>query len=197
MSQASPDALPAVTPVIEVLERLRVPYHIGGSFAISSYGVPRASVDVDVIAELQPGHVDSFADLLEDRYYVSRERVREAIRERGSFNLVHLDTMMKVDVFVPELIPFARQEQMRARPENFEFAPSPRVFFVKSPEDLALRKLRWYRQGGEASERQWSDVVGLLKAQAGRLDRDYMIRWATELGVSDLLDRAMSEAESA
>jgi hypothetical protein len=196
VSLLPPDALPAVTPVIDVLEGLRVRYHIGGSFAIAAYGIPRASADVDVVAELRFEHVDMFVSQLEAQYYVNRDRVREAIEERGSFNLIHLARTMKVDVFVPERTRFAEQEQNRARPEIFEFASNPRVFYVKSPEDLVLRKLRWYRQGNETSERQWSDVVGLIKAQADRLDGNYLVAWAAELGVGDLLERAIIEADT-
>jgi hypothetical protein len=188
------DVLAALNPVVDLLERLRVPYHIGGSLASSAYGVPRASADVDVIAELELDHVDRLVAGLQEIYFVDRERVLEAVRRRESFNLIHLHTMMKVDVFVPERALFSRQEQARARREVFDVAQDARAFWVKSPEDLVLRKLSWYRTGGEASERQWSDVLGVLKVQAERLDRDYLSHWASELRVLDLLERALSEA---
>jgi len=194
VSLPAADAFAAVTPIIEALEQLQVSYHIGGSFAIAAYGVPRASVDVDLVAELRLEHVEWFVARLQGRYYVNGERVREAILEQSSFNLVDMETAMKVDVFIPERTPFADQEQARARSELFEVALGPRFFFVKSPEDLVLRKLRWYRDGGEVSERQWSDVVGLLRAQAVMLDDEYLRRWATELGVTDLLQRSMAVA---
>jgi len=197
VSQAPFDVLVAVTPVVDVLEQLHVRYHIGGSLASSAYGMPRASADVDLVAELGLEHVDSFVGQLQADYYVDRERVLEAVRQRQSFNLIHLQTAMKVDVFVSEMLPFSQQEQNRARPETLDIAPNARVFFLKSPEDLVLRKLSWYRAGGEVSERQWSDVVGVLKVQAERLDRDYLTRWAAELEVADLLERAFTEATEA
>lgn len=193
MSQPPPDALPAVAPVIDLFEQLHVPYHVGGSFAIAAHGLPRASADVDVVAELTLGQVDGFVAALEDRYYVNRDRVREAIVQRGSFNLVDRETSMKVDVFIPEREAFAAQEQARARPVRFGTGNDARELFVKSREDLVLRKLRWYRDGNEVSEKQWTDVVGLLTVQAGRLDVEYLRHWATDLGVTDLLERAMAD----
>ena len=65
---------------------------------------------------------------------------------------------------------------------------------VKSGEDTVLRKLQWYDEGGRTSDRQWSDVLGVLKAQGSRLDREYLATWADELGVRDLLGRALIEA---
>jgi hypothetical protein len=195
VTESSHDALFAAFPVADAFERLGVPYHVGGSLASSAYGIPRASVDVDLVAELHPEQVDPLVEELQVDYYVDRNAVREAIRRRGSFNMIHLVTMMKVDVFVPEPGPFAQQEQDRALPQDFDAAGTTRVLFVKSAEDLVLRKLLWYRAGNQASERQWSDVVGVLKVQAQRLDRNYLVHWATELRIEDLLARALSDAD--
>ncbi len=194
MNQPSPDAVEAVAPVVEALERLNVPYHIGGSLASSAHGIPRATVDVDVIAELEVDHVDWFVDQLAADYYVNRESMLEAIERRTSFNLVHYSTMLKVDIFVPGTDQFAEQEQRRARAQTFGPAESTRTFVVKSPEDLVLRKLSWYKLGGEVSQQQWNDVLGILTLQRSQLDHDYLINWAAELGVTDLLQRAWIEA---
>jgi hypothetical protein len=63
---------------------------------------------------------------------------------------------------------------------------------VKSPEDTLLRKLAWYRLGGEVSERQWNDVLGVLRAQGARLDLAHLHAWGETLGVADLLARALA-----
>lgn len=101
-----------------------------------------------------------------------------------------------LDVFVPESHPFDRSELSRARPQTLDVAEDARAFFVKSPEDLVLRKLAWYRGGGEVSERQWGDVIGVLKVQAELLDRDHLTHWAAQLGLTDLLEGALAEASS-
>ena len=196
MSRLGPDTYAAILPVTATFERLAVRYHVGGSVAMSAYGVPRASVDVDLVAHLGLGHVDVLVEQLGDEYYLDRDRVVEAVRGHGAFNLIHLDTMMKVDVFVADTDAFAEQEQIRARRvrlANDSDAPS---LPVKSPEDLVLRKLIWYRMGREVSQHQWADVVGLLRVQADDIDGQYLERWAAELRIEDLLGRAIREASS-
>jgi hypothetical protein len=162
--------------------------------ASSVHGVARSTADVDVVADLQPGHVHEFVAQLQADYYVDEDAVLEAIQNRRSFNLIHLATMVKVDVFAKEPTPFGANEMAHAQPRALDVMPGARTFPVKSPEDIVLRKLLWYRAGGEVSERQWSDIQGVLKLQGTALDREYLRRWASELGIADLLGRALDEA---
>jgi hypothetical protein len=190
------ELLAALSPVVTTLDDLGVRYYIGGSVASSAHGVPRASVDVDVVADLDVAHVTPFVRRLETGYYVDEDRVRAAVAVRRSFNLIHLETMFKVDVFVSKRRPFDREALGRARAESLEeSAGSPR-FLVASPEDTVLAKLEWFRLGGEVSERQWSDLVGVLKIVLPRADLGYLERWAAALGVQDLLERALAEVRS-
>lgn len=187
------DLVTALRPVADCLNTLGVRYYLAGSLASSAHGIARASLDVDIVAELEAGHVDRMAQRLASAYYVPHDHMRTAVAERRSFNLIHLATMFKVDVFVSPLRPFDRQAAERARLEPIdEGAESPR-FPVASPEDTALSKLEWFRRGGETSERQWRDVVGVLRV-AHRADRAYMRQWAAAIGVADLLERALAEA---
>ncbi len=185
-----PDLLVALAPVLETLRALGVRHYVGGSIASSAHGVPRASIDADVVAELAPAHASALAVTLRGAYYVSEERVRDAIARRASFNVIHLETMVKVDVFVSRDRPFDRQALDRARAATLE---GGNELPVSSPEDTVLAKLEWFRRGGEVSERQWTDVTGVLRA-AGVLDESYLRHWALELGVADLLSRALDEA---
>lgn len=187
------DLLSAMEPILAILEREGIRYQIGGSVASSMYGVARSTVDVDMLAELLPQHIDAWVDGIEDAYYVSRKRVEDAVERQGSFNVIHLDTMIKIDVFVSATDPYDQECLRRGKAETLTDSPH-RSVVVASPEDVVLHKLKWYRKGGETSERQWLDVLGVLKVQADRLDRDYMRSWARRLGVEDLLERAVREA---
>jgi hypothetical protein len=190
---SAPEFVQALTPVVEALERLGVRHYVAGSVASAAHGVPRASVDADVVADLRSEHAEPLARRLAGEFYVSEDRVRDAIVRRRSFNVIHLATMFKVDVFVTKGRPFDTECLGRARPEPLPGATRP--FFMATPEDVLLAKLEWFRSGGESSERQWTDVVGLLKARGPEgLDREYLERWARAVGVRDLLERAIRDA---
>jgi len=191
------DVLDALMPVTRLLEEVGVPHYVGGSFASSAHGVARASLDVDVVADLAPEQVQAFVSGLQGVYYVDEARVRAAVQSRRSFNLIHLATMFKIDVFMTRGRAFDRESLGRARREAFSADPkAPRVL-VASAEDTVLAKLEWFRKGGEVSERQWADVVGVLKLGGPNLDVGYLRRWAGALNVTDLLERALDEASGA
>jgi hypothetical protein len=189
------DLVGALQPVVEALETLGVRYMVGGSLASSVHGVPRTSIDGDLVADLEPQHVAPFLERLADAYYVDEGRVRAAIETRRSFNLIHLRTMFKIDVFVPKQRPFDRQALQRAALDQLADVGATRSFLVASAEDTVLAKLEWFRKGGEVSERQWADVVGVLRTSAA-LDLSHLRRWSAELGVSDLLEQAIAEASA-
>ncbi len=186
------DLVAALRPVAEAFDALGIRYFLGGSVASSAHGVARASLDADVVAELDPSTVDRLAHRLEGAYYVPVDQMRTAAADRRSFNLIHLATMFKIDVFVSKGRPFDRSAAERARRHAIG-ERSDCQFFVASAEDTILAKLEWFQLGGETSERQWWDIVGVLRVGAGT-DRAYLRRWSAALGVSDLLDRAWIDA---
>ncbi len=178
--------------VIDVLDALGIPYLLGGSFASSAQGAARATLDADLVADLRPEHVAPFVAALRDAFYLDPDTVRSAVLNRGSFNLIHLQTMFKVDVFVPKGRPFDQAQFERRRATQLSVDP-PRTAYLSSPEDTVLAKLVWYRLGDEVSDRQWRDILSVLRVQAGRLDLPYLRRWAEALAVSDLLARALEQ----
>lgn len=180
--------------VIETLDVLRIPYLVTGSLASTAYGRVRTTLDADILADVKREHVAPLARRLESAFYVSREAIEEAVQYRRSFNVIHLATSFKVDIFVPKR-PFDHvQLQRRIR---HVLSDHPRVeMYVASPEDVVLAKLEWFRRGGEVSSRQWHDVIGVLKVQEDRLDMTYMRDWGARLGVLDLLERALAEASN-
>jgi len=185
----------ALGPVLQVLRELGVRHYVGGSIASSFHGVARASVDADVVADLLKEHAERLVGSLQRAYYVPETRVRDAVARRSSFNLIHLETMLKVDVFVSKARAFDRRALDRSRVETVDAAGGLSLPLA-SAEDTVLAKLEWYRRGGEVSERQWSDVLGVLRVSQAALDRDYLLAGARELAVDDLLDHALKEAEA-
>jgi hypothetical protein len=184
--------LAAITPVVEALEQLGVQYHIGGSVASSIYGILRATFDVDLVADLRLGQVRPLVKQLEAAYYIDEDMIRDAIGHRSSFAVIHLNTMLKVDIFIPKSRLFDQEELRRVQQEVL--AEGTRPFNVASPEGTILNKLEWYRMGGEVSDRQWNDILGVLKVQGTHLDMAYLQRWAASLNVTDLLERALADA---
>lgn len=177
--------------VARALEAVGAGYFIGGSLASALYGLGRATMDADLVAPLDEGQVQTFVDLLGPDFYADTDMIREAIRLRRSFNLIHLPTMFKVDVFIPDLTPYALEQLKRRRRETIDLSTGEAVFFA-APEDVILAKLDWYRRGGR-SERQWRDVLGIIKTQGKRLDLTYLRRWADTLGVRDELEKVLVE----
>ena len=187
------EPLLVVARLARTFDDLAIRYLVGGSLASSIYGTPRATQDVDLVAELEPDHVEPLTGALADEFYIDAGMIRDAIRRRRSFNVVHLATMFKADVFVSRGDAWSREEMARARTGEFDTPDGKLAIRFASPEDTLLHKFLWYQLGNQVSDRQWGDVAGVLKMQADSLDREYLRQWADSLGVSDLLARAMRE----
>ena len=188
-----PDPLRVALAITGILERLGVRYVTAGSLASSVHGEPRSTDDVDLVADLRAAHATPLVTALRGEWYVSEETVRDAIARGASFNAIHLASGVKVDVFVVGEDAFDAHRVARGRTVRVRAEPGA-VLRVDTAEYTVLRKLEWFRRGGETSDRQWRDVVGILRAQGARLDRGELATWGERLGVSDLLARATAEA---
>jgi len=187
----------ALTPVVELFEQLGIRYYLGGSLASSIHGVPRATLDADVVAFMADYHIPILVQSLQDTFYLSETAMHEALDQQDgypAFNLIHLTMGVKIDVFVPPSTPYDESRMARAHPAAFEEDPQARRFYVASAEDMILTKLAWYAAGNRISERQWGDILGILAIQRDLLDRTYLQQWAPTLGVVDLLDEAWAAA---
>jgi hypothetical protein len=188
-----PEPIQVILKVTEAFNRLSIPYLVGGSMASAVQGVVRSTIDADVVADIRVEQVFPLSEMLENEFYIDPEMIMNAILYNRSFNLIHLDTMFKVDVFILKQRPFDLNQMRRKVLQKVGDSPADQIFF-SSAEDIILAKLEWFRMGGEVSERQWRDVLGVLGLQAERLDFKYLQKWSVDLGIQDLLQRALNEA---
>ncbi len=187
------EPLLVIARLVRAFDNLAIRYVVGGSFASSLYGIPRATQDVDLVAEIELSHVDALASALAGEFYIDAGMISDAIRRQASFNVIHLATMFKADVFVARDDPWSREEFSRARTEELDTPEGKVAIRFASAEDTLLHKLVWFKLGNQVSERQWGDALGVLKVQAAALDRVYLEIWARRLDVLDLLARALEE----
>jgi hypothetical protein len=178
--------------VTVALDRLGVLHTVGGSIASSISGEPRSTIDIDIVAALEVRHVKPLVEALAPLFYIDADALSRAVAERRSVNLIHHDTQVKVDLFVAGGTPLDALQLSRRREVDID----GRRIFVHPPEDILLQKLRWFRAGGETSDRQWRDVVGIVRVQGARLDRSYLKAQAEILQVTDLLEQALDDGST-
>lgn len=179
--------------VIRILEDLGATAWIGGSLASSIFGIPRATQDADIVADLRVEMAHPLVERLGKEFYADAERIASGIERRSSFNVIHLATMFKVDVFLVGQDSWS--ERLIERRRSIEIDDAGTQVLVTSPEDIILHKLKWYREGGHVSDRQWRDALGVLQVQRDRIDRAYLQAMADDLEISDLLEELFKEAD--
>jgi hypothetical protein len=182
-----------VAKLARVFDALAIRYLVGGSVASSVYGIPRATQDVDLVADIKLPQIEAITRALTGEFYVDADMIRDAVQRVASFNVIHLATMFKADVFILKRDAWSREEMTRARTEQFEVPEGNVSIRFASPEDTLLHKMIWYKLGNQISDRQWGDILGVLKVQGDLLDRAYLDHWAPLLDVSDLLRRARQQ----
>lgn len=173
-------------------ERFGIRYILGGSMASTSYGEPRSTLDADFAADLDPTTFEPWADEVARDFLFDRDWARAEVAARGSFQLLHRTELLRVDLFVPPWIGldlWKWENRMR-----LALGAGAVAVDVTSAEGIVLQKLRWYEAGGQTSDRQWRDIVSVLTHQRGRLDNGALDRWAAELRLEELLQKAWTQA---
>lgn len=188
------DIIETLEPFVAVLKKLKIPYCISGSVASSAKGIPRTTLDVDIVTMLPPGRINDLEKQLCEKYYISLEAIKDAIRNHSSFNLIHLETLIKIDVYMMKDQPYDIAAFARRSLDSIDDNFPEEQFYLSSTEDVILSKLLWYKMGFETAERQWEDVLGVLKVQAKDIDYEYLQHWAKNIKVNDLLSKAFAES---
>jgi len=189
------DVLDVTLIVAAALDKLGISYLVGGSLASSLHGIPRSTHDADIVVDLKIEQVDALVSELEGAFHIDGDSARDAIRRRRMFNILHLETLFKVDLFIPDEGEYSAQQMARRQTLTVKREPT-RELSLASAEDVVLHKLHWFKLGGGASDRQWQDALAVIRVQSEKLDRSYLDQWASDLGVADLLARALEEADA-
>ena len=187
------EPLDITSQIARVLTNLDILYMIGGSLASSLYGIPRATQDIDIVVDLKADRVDELVNSFKKNFFIDKDLITSALKRFTSFNMIHLKTMFKVDVFILKQDPHSIEEMARRR--SYQISEEQDLY-VASAEDIIIHKLYWYRLGNKISDRQWLDAIGVLKVQGGNLDFDYLKKAAHHRKVSGLLEQAIEESGS-
>jgi len=176
----------ALITVIKALETADIPYMLGGSFASSFYGIPRATFDADLVVRISPVAAAALYAALKKSFYADEEEMRQAAATGSSFNLIHLETAFKVDIFPLKEDAYSKAAFARRTKQRITGDGKTEIF-IESPEDVVIAKLLWHKLSGETSAKQPADIAGVIKTMSGKLDRAYTCEWAKELLLTELL----------
>lgn len=180
--------------VAGMFDRLGIPYVLGGSVASSFLGEPRTTIDVDFAVRLVREKLDDLIGTIGAEFYIPIEAAAQAVSSASAFNLIHLETGLKVDLFVLGTGVLDSLQMERRQWVAIERDPEVGLW-VTSAEDQILRKLEWHNSGGGVSDRQWRDILGLLAVQRDFLDLAYLLEVADRVALSGPLAEAMVDAE--
>ncbi|HCO96791.1 MAG TPA: hypothetical protein DIU00_23105 [Phycisphaerales bacterium] len=192
---SEPEEYLALKQLTDVLDDLKIDYAIGGSIASSLYGKVRFTQDADMMVTALGDKAEQLYNVLKESFYVSKEAMYQAISNRDSFNIIHLKSAFKIDIFVQKDDDFHRQVFLRRKKVKLDESIG-HLFDIVSAEDIILLKLQWYQSAGCVSERQWSDVLGVLAVQSQILDMKYLRICSEKLALSDILQKAISESQT-
>ena len=170
-----------------IFEEKTIPYMLTGGIAVNYYGRPRFTHDVDFVIQVRLKDAEEITRLFKKEFYVAIEGIVDAIEHQTMFNLVHLETGFKVDCWISKAEEYAQASFARRREEIiFDQAIS-----ISSPEDLIISKLDWYKKSG--AQKHYEDVLGIFEIQKGRLDLNYIRKWAKHFSFLDMVEELLKK----
>src|SRR4030067_1457193 len=168
--------------IVEVFERLQIPYLVTGSVASMAYGEPRLTNDIDIVAAIEVRHMQGLLKAFpEDEFFVTEEMIKDAISNLGQFNIIHPASGLKVDVILKRNSPFDNSRFSRSR--RIHPAESYEAYFA-APEDVIIKKMEYYKDGG--AEKHLRDITGILRISGDEIDPVYITEWSERLGLTEI-----------
>lgn len=189
-----PQELKILADFAEILDKLQISYAIGGSIASSIYGQVRFTQDADITVEPFDDHAEKFYQDIKSDFYISKTAMYQALKDKTGFNLIHLSSAFKIDIFIRKDTNYQKQLLSRRKLIKLQDSHQNPVSVV-SPEDIILLKLQWYKQADCSSERQWNDVLGVIKIRKKEIDIEYLRKWSCILGINELLQNALKQTD--
>ncbi|MDY6802894.1 MAG: hypothetical protein SXA11_03675 [Cyanobacteriota bacterium] len=181
--------------IAKILEELNIPYFVGGGLASSILGEVRTTIDADLAILLEETDASQLIEKMQSDFYISETAVEDALRYRtNTFNVIHLTSALKADIYLIRGDDNFRKTALTRRTKVFPTDSPSLSFYICSAEDIILQKLTWYCIARNKSDKQWRDILGVLKLQGYRLDFDYLKYWSAELKVTEECDRALTES---
>lgn len=187
-AEVGENAIDIALKVASALNSVGAEYFLGGSLASSLQGEPRATNDIDFVIALPLGRINALRDALGPDFEVDTDMLRDAILNARSANAFYLPVVTKIDFFGRGYEPFDEVEFSRRR--VMVVRENGASLVIKSAEDTVLRKLLWFREGGSISEKQWRDIVSVLRISQTSIDDAYLDSWAARLDLTELLTQA-------
>jgi hypothetical protein len=183
------DPIRVINKVAQIFQKHGIDYLVGGSLASSLHGIPRATQDVDIVADLGGKDIVKIAEVLSEDFFVDIEMITKAVSRKSSFNIIEKENIFKVDIFVMGNDEISRREMNRRVP--YKINDDNESVYVCSAEDIIAHKLYWYNLGEGMSERQWNDALNVLKIQKNKLNLEYLKQVCSARGVTELLEKAL------
>jgi hypothetical protein len=188
------DSLWLAVKLAQIFDRFEISYYVGGSVASSLQGEVRATEDLDLVTDLTRSQSEQLINAMSGEFYISDVAIADALAGRtSSFNVIHQATIEKADIFILRNDAFARSKMARRQLYTASAEPDM-AFYLCSAEDIILQKLVWFRMTKNESQKQWRDILGVLKLQGENLDFNYLWQWADIIGVTETLPQALTEA---
>lgn len=179
--------------LVAVFEDLAIDYFLTGSLASGVRGEFRATNDIDVVAKIDRAKINLFVKMISVNFFAQEKSIQDAIENNKSFNIIHKEFVLKVDIFT-EINDLANEQLSRAT--KLKIPSSDLSLSVATSEDIILSKLIWYKKGNQQSERQWRDILGVIAVTGLKLDNVYLFKWASKLGLVEMLELAFKDAKN-